>query len=742
MALEIINDSAMEMAYLVGQMNFPGHSLTIMVKGVYDLQPDEVVSLAAEQYFPTGDEYYDDDSDGLGGPRYPSDFCYFKPKADLLLVGTCHAPAQKEVTEQLVSFSVGEFSKSLKVIGQKFWESQILDQQENSPATYSQIELRYDNAYGGPGYPDNPVGKGRAEQLSPEGLTRKLFPNIIHEWEPTHSFLKNLSPAGFGPLNIAWPMRHGYIGSYKGNYLQTRWPWFADNFDFHYFNAAPADQQIAGYLTGDEKLTITNIHAEHRNFSTTLPGLRCRCFTSIITPGSSKEKEPIFSEVAMKLDTLWVDMDATKLILTWRGWTEISDEDFPELQNIFIITEPLTEPAKSGIHYQKLLTRRLAEQNAEYEPEEEPTELKTRPEPEDIDKEVAKAQAAMDERLKQAGIDPDNPPLPSTEDIAREKELLATMGFPVKEAEPEEKLTAESFMAAFHGGQQFNEVVVEDLDLSDQDLTEVNFTNSVLQNINLTGANLSGAKLSGTTFLQVELNGANLKQANLANADLTGQSLRAVNLAQADLSGAILEKVNMSKANLQQVTGQQCYLAQANLADCNFQESDFTGADFSQCQLKQADFRQAILAEAIMEGVFAPGIRLDHADLFQLRASESSDFTGGSFQQSLGKESIWEGANLHGTNFSYCQMEGADFSQANLTKANLIAANMKYARFTKANLEKSRANSMNLFMGSLKKANLTLADFGGANLYAVEFLGAIIDQTNFAQANLKMSKLA
>ncbi len=37
-----------------------------------------------------------------------------------------------------------------------------------------------------------------------------------------------------------WTQRYSKIGNYKGNYLKERWPWFPKDFDWGYFNAAPA----------------------------------------------------------------------------------------------------------------------------------------------------------------------------------------------------------------------------------------------------------------------------------------------------------------------------------------------------------------------------------------------------------------------------------------------------------------------------------------------------------------------
>ena len=736
MTLDIINDTGMEMAYIAGRIPFPGHSLTLIIKGVFDLVPDGVVQLAKEQAYPTGDVFYDDDGDELSGPRYPSDFGYLKPKADVMLVGYCHAPEGREITEQESTFGVGDFNKTLKIIGDKFWESTILDQEANVCAPYTAIELRYDNAFGGTGYPDNPVGKGKQAQESATGEVRRLFPNILNNYDDPNAFLSTLHPAGFGPIAPSWPLRHGCLGSYKGTYLKTRWPWYAENFDFHYFNAAPADQQITGYLQGDEELLFENIHPTIRKYKSTLPGLRCRSFVASEVDGG----EDIFKEVQLNLDTLWVDMDASQITMVWRGWTEISDEDFPEITGIFIITEPLSEPAQSFETCKALFLKRLTEIAEEDDPpEEEPED--SGPEPAEVDNELEKAEAQMEAHLKKAGIDPNNPPPRSKEAIATERALLAEMGMADKEEEPAPP-TPETFMAAFAGGQQFNEVMVENLDLAGQNLAGINFENSILKDLNLNGANLSEANLAGATFINVSLISADLSGATVDQADLTDIDLSEAILTGASIKATIFEKSILTKVNFQQAEGALCNLTGADLTDSQFQHGNFAGADFSHATLIHSDFSHAVLADASFEEVKAQNSVMDHADLTTLRASDNSDFSHCSFKQATGHESIWEGANLEDADFSFCHLHGADFSHANLKGANLHAANMPGSRFNNADLTKATATYINLFAGSLKKANLTETDFSDANLYGVEFLEATHATAIFTKANLKRSKLA
>ena len=88
--MELLNNTHFSFAPLPGRLNFPKYSLTLIVKGTFDLIPGGKVTEVEEQLYPTGDEFYPEDEEMLGSPRYELDFACFKPRADLLLSGKCH----------------------------------------------------------------------------------------------------------------------------------------------------------------------------------------------------------------------------------------------------------------------------------------------------------------------------------------------------------------------------------------------------------------------------------------------------------------------------------------------------------------------------------------------------------------------------------------------------------------------------------------------------------------------------
>ncbi len=214
--MEIISCTTYRFALVAGRIDHPEHSLTLVVKGAFDLSLGAKATPAEEQPFPTGNEFYPDDEEIQGAPRYESDFAYFKARADLLLVGKCHAPGGQPTPMCSATFRVGNKSKTLNVIGDRRWERRGLRWQATEPEPFTEMQLRYENGFGGEKNKKNPVGKGGHPVADDQGNEVHPLPNIEDPLDPIASRRSSPGPAGFGPLGRMWQMRLAKMGTYKG----------------------------------------------------------------------------------------------------------------------------------------------------------------------------------------------------------------------------------------------------------------------------------------------------------------------------------------------------------------------------------------------------------------------------------------------------------------------------------------------------------------------------------------------
>lgn len=126
-------------------------------------------------------------------------------------------------------------------------------------------------------------------------------------------------PAGFGALGRAWTPRLQRAGTYDDAWLRERWPGLPKDFDFSYWNGAPADQQLA-YPPPNLFIELFNLTdpaiTPNGYLITQLPGNRAfvlmRMHSGVMMP------------LPMVTDTVHIDTQLLEIALVHRVWVPIS----------------------------------------------------------------------------------------------------------------------------------------------------------------------------------------------------------------------------------------------------------------------------------------------------------------------------------------------------------------------------------------------------------------------------------
>src|SRR4029078_10581248 len=107
--MKVVNDHALKFALFVGRVPPQPLTATVVVKAAFKLSAGGVAELLPEDQQPefSGDQF--NDGDPAQGLRYPSDFALFKPGADLLVAGHCHAPEGKYLQQAVVEFRIADY---------------------------------------------------------------------------------------------------------------------------------------------------------------------------------------------------------------------------------------------------------------------------------------------------------------------------------------------------------------------------------------------------------------------------------------------------------------------------------------------------------------------------------------------------------------------------------------------------------------------------------------------------------
>ncbi|MCP1673940.1 uncharacterized protein YjbI with pentapeptide repeats [Natronocella acetinitrilica] len=787
--MEVVNRTPFTVAPIPGRFGFPGHSRTFVVKATLALVHRGVATVLEEQPFPTGDVAYDDDPDGLSAPRYETDFAPYKPLADVLLVGHCHTPGGEPAQRCPVRLEVGQRRIELAVTGDRYWQHGLAGGIVSDPRPFTQMPLRYERAFGGPEDSRNPVGVGfGAERVLDQGDRRLLLPNIEFADRLIRAPADNPGPAGLGPLARAWSGRSHRQGTYDARWEAERWPWYPDDFDWRYWNAAPVAFSD-GYLDGTESISLFHLHPSYPEYTSRLPDLRVRLFVE-----RRDAKDAALDEVEMRLDTLWIDADAEKAVLVWRGVTSVADVEAGDLLRVYVDAEHASAAPRPIGYFQRRYLEQLQAIEAEWAFEPEQPEVLEVEEPTDsvspadtADDETPLDEAAQLDRIRaetlalSPDVKPGEPP-----DAETAERLLAERA---AEFEPEDASEAPEGPSAWTrervlgsaedaslAGEDFSGLDLSGIDFTGRELDGCLFHGSdlagaIFDGARLTGASLRGASLGGASFagawlLDADLTSvdgtdvvfasARMRRTCLAEANLTDAVFRAAILDDADFSSARLLGADFSSATLISTQFQQAELngacldgvkatdavfADAVLTRATARGGDFFEADFSAASMANAVFDEANLKDVRLEGVNAPGLSLVGASATGLRAAEGSVLTGMRAGRLAAAGSYWETASLAGADFTEADLRQADFSHADLSHVCLDRVDAAGARFIAANLANASLRQINLFLGSLERASLGGSDLAGANCYGVEFLDAQHAEARLAGANLNMTKL-
>ncbi|MEA1936195.1 MAG: DUF2169 domain-containing protein [Thermodesulfobacteriota bacterium] len=275
-----------------------------------------------------------------------------KPRGEVLITGKCFAPRGTNRPASEVSFRIGDLRKSLNIFGDRFWKRTGGVNVISDPQPFKEMGISWQNAFGGEGFDKNPLGKGIASVLSPEGQTIIPLPNIENPEHLIGSPADQPEPACFGPIDLMWPQRFKKQGTYDEKWQRERWPHFPDDMNYEFFNTAPEDQFIAGIFTGDETIEIKNMHSDIQVINSHLPRIRVRCFvTKKKSLKAGHEEDEIFQEATTHIDTIWLFPSILRGVVMYRGTTEVLDDEYADVSRIFLASENMADEPKPIEYY-------------------------------------------------------------------------------------------------------------------------------------------------------------------------------------------------------------------------------------------------------------------------------------------------------------------------------------------------------------------------------------------------------
>lgn len=307
---------------------------TVIVKVTCTIEHDGHMSVIAPAPIATEERHYR--RNPVASLTRGSDLALLVPRPEVVVVGSAHAAPGRELTQTTVRLAVQRdntmlINKRLEIFGDRRGRP---GQEPPPPAPFRSIPIQYERALGGIASRENPVGIGMA--VDADGLL--THPNVVLPGQG------GASPAGFGPIPSAWPIRKKRRGSMSWSNANSA----ADvevpaDFDDAYYQTAPADQQTQEILGGD-LIAIVNMHPDIPMLRTYLPKGRGVAMAQT----ARGDRLPL----ALRIDTVHLEPDAMLAEIVYRGASVISEQDFADLRvagSIELPDAPVTFPDLSTV---------------------------------------------------------------------------------------------------------------------------------------------------------------------------------------------------------------------------------------------------------------------------------------------------------------------------------------------------------------------------------------------------------
>jgi len=322
--MDIINDTRLQAEATLAIDPTGQRHVVAMAKATYAIPPTpDLPAELADQQTPilTADVF--EGEPGLSNPFFECDYALFRPRCDIVLKATAHAPGKRPVYELEAGFEFGDCVKNVRIVGNRYWKQFLLGFRPSDPERFLSMPITYSHAFGGTwppsdtdptgsAYAANPIGCGFATERHVYALMdqRIPVPNLEQPGRPVLHHFKQHRPWSFGPVGRSWTPRQGYAGTYDDNWRTTTFPLLPTDFDPRFCQCAPEDQQVP-YPQGGEPVRLINLHPERPDIRFKMPHLALG-MSLAMRNGQVHVLQPV-------VDCVVIDADAGVFTVVWRA---------------------------------------------------------------------------------------------------------------------------------------------------------------------------------------------------------------------------------------------------------------------------------------------------------------------------------------------------------------------------------------------------------------------------------------
>jgi len=232
--MELVNTTRLVAGYTMATDKSGREWLVVVAKGTYGIpvHPEREPALLDAQVPLVMTDVFTGEP-GASALLYEHDFAPVKPRCDVLLHGSCHAPGGRQASQVNVALKVGALVKGFKVVGPRTYKSGLMSSASTAPQPFTVLPITYNQAFGGVDrthqdpaeyqwYPLNPAGVGFHPKTAATKLHGRPLPITEELGDPVRKPQGRYRPMAFGPIGRAWQQRLRWAGTYDQKWLDQQ----------------------------------------------------------------------------------------------------------------------------------------------------------------------------------------------------------------------------------------------------------------------------------------------------------------------------------------------------------------------------------------------------------------------------------------------------------------------------------------------------------------------------------------
>lgn len=630
----------------------------------------------------------------------PMDEGYIKPKSEVMVVGKIPSPAAKE--RYTMRLQMQGIDKSLVVFSPRRWIPAPLGRFEIDWDIKSakQLDLSWQNAYGGDGYALNPQGTGFAKGLI-KGRSKLYKGLALPPFEvlspgvnsPTD---EDVPPAGFSPIPMQELRRWQYFGATPDYWQKQGLPTLPDQFNFAFFQQAPTDQQRELPFEAGEPYQL---EIGDQVFAGNLPSFNIRLF--LADKNFAKNMEGAI-EQKVRLDTFYLLPSQKKGIVIARACFEVSDIHMTEWEHTMLVLENPLEP-KMPEEYEETFLQHLSEA-ALLKPSEFglipqknlPPELKQKARADKIFAEMQKWAS----KVKPSEIAKQEIRVKGSRRAIVEAKELNFMDYDFKNFGVEEKTLI---------GARFQNCMFKEIDFTEATLQDCSFIN---------------CRFTNTLFYEAKLTNCDFSECRFIKTDLRESQINRSRFVESSFNDTLLDQANLNEIHL---------------IDTRFHNLNAPKTYWNKVQMKGGEWKAVNLAHSTLEDLRVQNLKITDSTL-QNTTCRNSMMSGKemAFIRVNLTEAKWEAPNLMQSYWYKATMHNAEIKNAEWSNAKIIRS-----QFSNTLLNECRFPDTTFLATEIRDSNLKDALFEGAKLrYSNLGHNNVMDRVDWKHAQIVESVIS